>query len=131
MTQCPDCGATYADGRWTWGKPDGQAAEHRCPACQRIADRVPAAFLTIHGQFARDHADEIRHLIHNYEARERIEHPLKRLMAEQAKDDATVFGFTDAHLARGIGEALQHAYQGELDYHHEKGEVLLRVHWSR
>lgn len=51
-------------------------------------------------------------------------------MAERAENDATVFAFTDAHLARGIGEALHHTYQGHLDYHHEKGEVLLRVHWN-
>jgi NMD protein affecting ribosome stability and mRNA decay len=128
---CPTCGATYVDGRWAWGSPADDAAAHVCPACQRIADRVPAAFLTISGEFARGHAEEIHHLIRNYEARERAEHPLKRIMAEEKNDEGSVFTFTDAHLARGIGEALHHAYQGELDYHYQKGEILLRVRWSR
>ena len=38
---------------------------------------------------------------------------------------------TDIHLARGIGEALEHAYQGELEFHYNEGENLLRVHWAR
>lgn len=128
---CPQCGATYEAGRWTWGQRSTEAVDHVCPACQRIADHVPAAFLTTDGDFAREHAEEIRHLIRNYEARERAEHPLKRIMGEHQEDGATIFTFTDAHLARGIGEALHHAYKGELDYQYEKGEVLLRVYWSR
>lgn len=128
---CPTCGATYVDGRWTWGSPADDAAEHVCPACQRIADHVPAAFLTITGDFAQAHAEEIHHLIRNYEARERAEHPLKRIMAEQQDEQGSVFTFTDAHLARGIGEALQHAYQGEVDFQYQKGEILLRVYWTR
>ena len=38
---------------------------------------------------------------------------------------------TDPHLARRIGEALHHAYKGELDYHYNKEEKLLRVVWRR
>ncbi len=129
--RCPGCGATYQAGRWTWGSPDDQASEHVCPACQRIADGVPAAFLTIRGEFAREHADEIHQMIRNYEERERTEHPLKRIMGETREEDATVFTFTDPHLARGLGEALHHAYQGDVEYQYEKGEILLRVYWRR
>jgi hypothetical protein len=38
---------------------------------------------------------------------------------------------TDMHLARGIGEALQHAYQGDLEYRYNPDQNLLRVSWSR
>jgi hypothetical protein len=38
---------------------------------------------------------------------------------------------TDAHLGRGIGEALHHAYQGDLDYHYTDKKYLVRVHWRR
>jgi hypothetical protein len=38
---------------------------------------------------------------------------------------------TDIHLARGIGEALHHAYQGELEYHYHEKDNLLRVVWTR
>jgi len=46
------------------------------------------------------------------------EHPLKRIMAVEEKDGAMLVTTTDIHLARGIGEALHHAYQGELQYHY-------------
>jgi|GEM_PF-3548217 len=38
---------------------------------------------------------------------------------------------TDMHLAKGIGEAVHHAYQGELKTKHTPGENLVRVHWHR
>jgi hypothetical protein len=128
---CRSCGAVYLDGRWTWQPPPEGAEEHVCPACDRIADGVPAAFLTISGEFARAHVEEIEHLIANYAERQRAEHPLKRVMAKRPQDDAVVYTFTDAHLARGLGEALHHAYQGDLEYRYEKGETLLRVTWHR
>lgn len=37
----------------------------------------------------------------------------------------------DEHLARNIGEAVHSAYRGELEYHYNKEENLLRVHWAR
>jgi hypothetical protein len=37
----------------------------------------------------------------------------------------------EASLARSIGGAIHHAYQGELDYHYPDGEGVLRVHWKR
>jgi len=39
--------------------------------------------------------------------------------------------FTELHLARGIGEALEKAYEGDLNYQYNKGEFMLRVTWSR
>jgi hypothetical protein len=38
---------------------------------------------------------------------------------------------TDTHLARDIGEAVQSAYKGELEYHYNKEQNLLRVQWAR
>ena len=43
----------------------------------------------------------------------------------------TLVTTTDVHLARGIGEALHHAYQGELEFHFNKDQNLLRVNWRR
>ena len=57
-TECPDCGAVYHGGRWTWGEAPRGAAETRCPACQRIHDKVPAAFLTPQGDFRQQHGEE-------------------------------------------------------------------------
>jgi hypothetical protein len=38
---------------------------------------------------------------------------------------------TDTHLARNIAEAVQSAYKGELDFHYNREENLLRATWSR
>jgi hypothetical protein len=52
-------------------------------------------------------------------------------MAIQADGRGVVVTTTGAHLARRIGDALQHAYKGELDYRYNKADNLLRVNWSR
>jgi hypothetical protein len=50
-------------------------------------------------------------------------------IAEQ--DDAIVVQTTDIHLPRRIGEALNHAYRGELDFHYEEEAYSIRVKWTR
>jgi len=106
------------------------AHQETCPACHRIHDQYPAGFLTMRGVFFSAHRDEIMRLVHNHEKHERAEHPLKRIMAVEEKDGATLVTTTDIHLARGIGEALHHAYQGELQYHYNPEQNLLRVSWT-
>lgn len=130
-TVCTDCGAVYSQGRWTWGEAPKDAHQARCPACQRIQDRVPAAFLTLTGDFRKQHKEEIVHLIENYEQRERAEHPLKRIMKIEDGEEALVVSFTDQHLASGTGEALYNAYQGALDHQYTKSDNLFRVTWHR
>lgn len=130
-TLCTDCGAVYSHGRWTRAEAPKEAHRTRCPACQRIHDRVPAAFLSLTGDFRKQHRDEVMHLIQNYEQRERTEHPLKRIMSIEDGDEALVVSFTDQHLARGTGEALYNAYQGELDNQYTRSDNLLRVTWHR
>ncbi len=130
-THCPDCSATYHDGRWTWEEAVKGAPEKLCPACQRVRDKVPAAYLTIKGEFFPAHKEEILHMIRNLEEREKQEHPLKRIMNIEEAPDGTELTFTDAHLASGVGHALEDAYQGELDIQYTKGESLLRVYWTR
>ena len=39
--RCPDCGATYHRGRWTWEPAPAGFHEHLCPACQRTRDKFP------------------------------------------------------------------------------------------
>jgi hypothetical protein len=130
-TTCSGCGALYKKGRWTWQRAPQEAARTKCPACRRIADDYPAGLVTLSGDFAREHADEIGALVRHVEEREKREHPLKRIMAIVPEDDALVVKTTDARLARGIGEALEHAYRGELDYRFSESENVLRVAWSR
>ncbi|MCC6610517.1 MAG: ATPase [Burkholderiales bacterium] len=130
-TRCPDCGAVYHEGRWRWGPAEGAAHEERCPACHRIHDKFPAGFVAIGGDFLATHRDDIVGLIRNIEEREKSEHPLERVMAIEDEADGLLVTTTDLHLARAIGDALEHAYRGELEYHYNQEDRLLRVHWMR
>lgn len=130
-TLCPECGAIFRDGRWQWGEPGEQAEQHLCPACQRVRDRVPAAQLTVSGAFFAERREEMLKLVRNAEAKAKAEHPLERIMAIDEQAGRAVITFTDAHLAHGIGEALHHAYHGELDSGYTEADDLLRITWSR
>lgn len=128
---CPECGAVYHKGRWTWAEKPSGVHQEMCPACHRMRDKVPAGFLTLKGEFLAAHKDEILHLVRNIEKKENAEHPLKRIMNVEEQQDGVVISFTDPHLARGAGEAIHHAYHGELDFHYQEEENLLRVSWNR
>ncbi|MDD5403178.1 MAG: BCAM0308 family protein [Sulfuricella sp.] len=128
---CPQCGAVFHDGRWQWGEAPAGAHQAICPACHRMNDQCPAGFLTLEGAFFQAHRDEIMRLVHHHEQHERAEHPLQRIMAVEEKDGEVLVTTTDIHLARGIGEAVHHAYQGELEFHYNTEENLLRVYWKR
>jgi len=128
---CGACGAVYHKGHWQWREAPADANKTQCPACKRIHDELPAGYVSVQGQFAREHYDEILSLVHHLETHEKAEHPLKRIMSIDSDGDDLLITTTDIHLARGIGEALQKAYKGELDFHYNDAEYLLRVRWQR
>ena len=130
-TVCPDCGAVFHAGRWQWGPAPGGAKLVLCPACQRIRDDYPAGVVTLAGGFVRQHEEEILNLIRHQEAAEKAEHPLNRIMQIENKGDGLEITTTDIHLPRRIGEALQRAYDGDLDLTFEEDRYFLRVRWSR
>ncbi|HEY0665301.1 MAG TPA: BCAM0308 family protein [Gallionella sp.] len=127
---CTQCGAVFKQGRWQWLPAPENAYRATCPACHRIHDEFPAGFLTLQGNFYQSHRAEVMHLIRNHEKHERAEHPLKRIMAVEDKNGRTLVTTTDIHLARGLGEALHHAYHGELEFHYNPEQDLLRVSWT-
>ena len=128
-TVCPDCGATYLNGRWSWEEAPAEAARHRCSACERTRTNYPAGHVTVRGRFAREHRDEILRTARNTEAREKAEHPVNRIMHTTEDEDQLVIQTTDLHLAPAIGKALQHAFHGKLRIDYE--EDIVRVDWSR
>ena len=130
-TVCTQCGAVFHNGRWQWAQAPENAHQAICPACHRIRDHYPAGFVTLKGEFFQSHRKEIMHLVHNHEEHERQEHPLKRIMNVEENKDSLLITTTGIHLARGIGEALHHAYQGKLEYHYNPEQNLLRVSWIR
>lgn len=128
---CGKCGAVYHAGRWQWGaRPDG-AQDVTCPACQRVADRFPAGFVHVGGEFFAARRDELMKLLRHHEEKQKAEHPLARIMAVEDEAGGILLTTTDMHLARDLGEALHQAYQGDLEFHYNEGENLLRVSWRR
>lgn len=113
-TVCPECSAVFQKGRWQWsGEPVTGAHEMMCPACERIRDDMPAGILTLSGAFLSKHLDEILKLIHHKVEEEKAQHPMKRLMnVENTPDGELMVKFTDLHLPRGTGEAVERAYGG-------------------
>jgi hypothetical protein len=69
--------------------------------------------------------------VNNTEKAEKNEHPLSRIMSIETKPEGLVISTTDTHLPRRIGEALKHAYRGELELHYDKDEDFVRVTWTR
>ncbi len=131
-TVCPKCNAAYVEGRWTWEGAPKDAYEQLCPACQRIQDQFPAGYVTIKGEFFKEHRDEIVHLIENHEKKEKAARPLQRIMAmDQKRDGSLEVTTTDSHLARGIAEAIHDAYKGDLKLRYSRDENLVRAIWKR
>lgn len=131
-TVCRTCGVLFAEGRWQWPSETPQDAhEILCPACQRIRDGVPAGFLTLSGDFAHQHRDEIMRLIANKVDDQKAQHPMKRLMGVKDEDDDIVLTFTDRHLPRGVGTALESAYEGDFEIHYTDEAGIVRAWWKR
>jgi hypothetical protein len=92
---------------------------------------MPAGILTLSGEFHLAHRKEILGLIRHVEERETKQHPLKRIMQVSETGDELQVTTCEAGLARSLGDAIHHAYRGELDYHYPEGAGVLRVQWRR
>ena len=131
-TKCPQCKAVFAEGRWSWEKAPEDSHEQMCPACQRIQDQFPAGYVTIKGEFFKEHRDEIVALIEGHEKKEKAARPLQRIMSMEDKRDGTFeVTTTDSHLARGIADAIHSAYKGDLKVRYSRDENLVRAFWKR
>ncbi len=131
-TRCPQCGACFYRGRWTWTHaPEGEVSEQLCSACQRTNDQYPAGEVTFRGDFAMRHKEEILNLARNLEAVEKSEHPMNRIMGIRDLGDEIQLTTTDVHLPRRIGKAVQQAFEGELDVHFDEGGYFTTIVWVR
>jgi len=126
---CSTCGALYSGGRWTWTEAPEEIVKVLCPACQRIADGYPAGYVELKGTFFEQRRDEILNLVINEEKMEKGEHPMERVMAITTGDDHTLITTTGVHMARRIGEAVNRAYPGTLDFTYGDNEKSIRVQW--
>lgn len=131
-TRCPQCGARYRNGRWTWPKTQTSALKSQlCPACRRINDHYPAGEVVLSGSFAHSHQDEILTRARHIEASESALHPLHRIMAVEEKDDSIVISTTDIHLPHQIVHALKDAWNGTTKTHYDIDGYFVRIRWER
>lgn len=128
---CPRCGAIFHSGRWQWDEKGAAGHEHLCPACRRIQEHYPAGYVTLSGPFLMQHSTEISGLIGNEESKAKADHPLERIIEVSKEGDAMLVTTTGTHLARRIGEALRHAWKGDLELKYSPDEYLVRVYWKR
>src|SRR5271165_638225 len=129
-TVCPQCGAVYHDGRWQWVARTEAADEQLCAACRRINDKFPAGIVTLRGDFAREHKEEMIRLAHHQEETEKTEHPLNRIISIEENSQGLVINTTDIHLPRRIGEAVKRAFHGEIEANFEGDGYFVRVNWT-
>jgi hypothetical protein len=128
-TVCPQCGAH--DGRWQWATRRMEtASEQLCAACRRINDKFPAGIVILRGDFAREHKEEMVHLVRHQEDAEKKEHPLNRIMSVEKDPRGIVIHTTDIHLPRRIGGAIKRAFHGEAQAHFEEDGYFVRVDWT-
>jgi hypothetical protein len=111
-TGCPQWGAVFHEGRWRWAPPPEGAHGEVWQACRRINNRYPAGEVKIGGGFAARHRQEIVLLARHQE--------LHRIMSIDDEDGSLMVRTTDIHLPRRIGEALRHAYHGDLEFHYDE-----------
>jgi hypothetical protein len=130
-TVCSECSALMTNGRWTWGKRPHDAREAVCPACRRIAERVPAGRIELEGPFFEAHREEIMNLVHNVETQEKNQHPLERIMTLRKGRRTAAVTTTGVHVARRIGETIASAYKGDLSIQYPPDEGSIRVYWQR
>ena len=105
--------------------------EELCPACRRINDNFPAGVVTLRGDSAREHKEEMIHLARHQEEAEKNEHPLNRIISIEEDAHGVVINTTDIHLPRRIGEAVHRAFHGEIEDIFEKDGYFVRVNWTR
>jgi hypothetical protein len=129
---CPVCHAVFKDGRWRWAESwPIEAHAQTCQACHRTNDGFPAGVITVSGEFAQKHRKELLQLIRHREQEENREHPLHRVMQIEEKPDSILISTTDIHLPHAIGEALRHAYKGNLEIRYSAETYFTEVKWNR
>ena len=129
-TVCPQCSAVYHDGRWQWVAQAEGAHQELCAACRRINDKFPAGIVTLRGDFAKEHKEEMVRLARHQEEAEKTEHPLNRIINIEEGAQGVVINTTDIHLPRRIGEAVKRAFHGKIEANFEEDGYFVRVDWT-
>jgi len=132
-TVCPDCGAVFLKGKWTWGKPlrREDVSSMLCPACQQIKDDFAGGVLTLSGSFLPAHREDILNRVRNIEEAEKKDHPLQRIMGIADRGEEIEIRATSEHLVARMAKALKSDFDGELELSFMPDENFARAHWRR
>jgi len=132
-TDCPECGAVFVKGKWTWTKPPagGKVLSEVCPACLQIKADYAGGILTLSGSFLAAHRDDILNRVRNVESEEKKDHPMQRIMKIVDKGEEIEIRATSEHLMARMGKALESDFNGELELTFSEDENLARAHWRR
>jgi NMD protein affecting ribosome stability and mRNA decay len=131
---CEGCNAEYRNKRWYARSETAPADAARvvCPACLKIRDKFPGGIVTLRGEYALMHKEDIMHLVRNEEARARGFNPLERVMSIRENGHGSiVINTTNEKLAQRLGRAMKKAFSGRVAYHWSHDNKLVRVEWAR
>ena len=140
-TVCEECGAVYANRRWTAASSTLTEHDHGhvrpakttlCPACKQLRSGEPRGFVFLDGDFFSTHGEEIEQLLRNEAERAAADNPLARTMEFKRGDGhkLTVTTTTE-HLAQRLGHAVEKAFGGSVHYDFSHENKLARVSWRR
>lgn len=137
MALCKKCNAVYHNKRWAVNEGLQKKKEKNkqtlfvlCPACQKIRNKYAEGFVTLKGDYLKEHKQDILNLIKNEEERAMELNPLQKIIA--LKDRGNIIDITTTHekLAQRIGKKVHKACQGELEIKWTKDKIT-RVVWQR
>jgi NMD protein affecting ribosome stability and mRNA decay len=142
MAECRGCAAVYHGKRWylradmeklkkTKGLVAKKLLKVLCPACQKKSDHFAGGFVTLEGNFLKEHKDEIMNLIKNKETLAMRHNPLDRIMSMDATRGRLEITTTTEKLAQRIGQILEKTFGGDVEYKWSSDVKLARVHWKR
>jgi hypothetical protein len=136
---CKECGAVYANRRWTSAQTATKKHEPRkpvqirvCPACKQASSGEPRGFVYLDGAFFVGHREEIKNLLINEAKRSGEDNPLARILELREGDShkLTVTTTTE-HLAQRLGHAVEKAFGGQVEYNFSHENKVARVSWRR
>ncbi len=138
---CEDCGAVYANRRWTATHSISETEKHKhwrpsqvtvCPACAQQRTGEPRGFVYLDGVFFAAHHEEIEQLLRNEADRAAEDNPLGRIMEwKRGERHKLTVSTTTEHLAQRLGHALEKAFGGTTHYDFSHENKLARVNWQR
>ena len=137
---CRSCGAIYANRRWTAAQniasnknQDRRTAQMTvCPACKQAADGEPRGFVYLDGGFLVGHRKEIEKLMLNEAKRAGEDNPLARILElKEGNGHKLTVTTTTEHLAQRLGNAVEKAFGGDVQYNFSHENKLARVSWQR